>query len=52
MMRKPSFRGAMLVYAGIFLVSLVSLTGAIRTTLWIFLAGLVAKTLIAWKKLE
>lgn len=42
----------MAAYAVLALIGTFVLTGKMRLALWIFLAGLVAKTLIAWKKFQ
>lgn len=45
---QPSLRWAMLIYLALALVAAFELTGKFRIAVWIFLAGLAVKTLIAW----
>jgi len=45
---KARFLGAMACYAILALLASVSLNGAIRTAVWIFLGGLAVKTWIAY----
>lgn len=39
-------------YAGLALLGAFALDGKMRLALWIFLAGLTVKTLIAWKRFQ
>jgi hypothetical protein len=48
-MHKPPFYAAMLSYAVLATLAGVTLDGLFRLAVWIFLAGLAVKTLIAHK---
>lgn len=49
---KITFPIALAMYVTLGLIGAFTLTGKIRLALWVFLAGLAVKTLIAWKARE